>query len=135
MPPLCPPSLLGLAVQVIALRTQGHVKAKKEKLKPIRSNRWPLGHSLAGDKAIKLMAKMRVGGAGGAGTPGAADMGSQLGAHRTQAGTSGEGKVEARPSPPPWLETELSPSREPPCLGLHWGGRTNMAQVTAVAGF
>lgn len=40
------------------------MKAKKEKLKPVRSNRWPLGHSLAGDEVIKLMAKVRVGRAG-----------------------------------------------------------------------
>ncbi|XP_007471964.1 PREDICTED: uncharacterized protein LOC103085140 [Lipotes vexillifer] len=50
----------GKAIQVIALRTQGHVKAKKEKLKLVGSNLWPLGHSPAGDEVIKLMAKSKL---------------------------------------------------------------------------
>lgn len=80
LPPCRPPGLCHCPEN-----PQGHVKEKKEKLKPVRGICWPLGSNLAGDELIKLVTKIGRG-SGGEGPPG-----SCLGAQRTQAGSSEEG--------------------------------------------
>lgn len=67
---------MNLVVYVIAPQNpQGHVKAKKTKLKPIRGICQLLGQKLARDDVMKLMTK-KGDGSGGEGTPGWEDTGA-----------------------------------------------------------